>query len=81
MEAEKAAEKLLKLSPSVRMVTFCDMKGKLVFSAHSKKVKNLLSKKESKESLRDAAKRWKSRRDHFQESLALVSTSLQNIPR
>ncbi len=62
MDAENAAAKLLKMSPSIRVVTFCDMSGKPVFSAHSKKVKNLLSKRESKSSLKEAAKRWKSRK-------------------
>lgn len=62
MELQTAAEKLIKLSPSVRIVTFCDLNGKPVFSAHSKRVKNVLSRTESKESLRNAAKNWKTRK-------------------
>ncbi|HET6517755.1 MAG TPA: hypothetical protein VFG25_06005 [Nitrosopumilaceae archaeon] len=62
MELQKAAEKLIKLSPSVRVVTFCDMNGKPVFSAHSKRVRNVLSRTESKESLKNAARAWKMRK-------------------
>ena len=62
MELQKAAEKLIKMSPSVRVVTFCDLNGKPVFSAHSKRVKNVLSQSESKESLRNAARAWKMRK-------------------
>ncbi|MFB5611027.1 MAG: hypothetical protein ACE5R3_03340 [Nitrosopumilaceae archaeon] len=62
MELQKAAEKLIKLSPSVRIVTFCDLNGKPVFSAHSKRVRNVLSRTESKESLKNAARAWKMRK-------------------
>lgn len=62
MELQTAAEKLIKLSPSVRIVTFCDLNGKPVYSAHSKRVKNVLSRTESKESLKNAARAWKMRK-------------------
>jgi hypothetical protein len=62
MEVQSAAEKLIRLSPSVRVVTVCDMNGKIVFSARSKKAKILLSKKESMISLQSAARAWKIRR-------------------
>ncbi|HXG74032.1 MAG TPA: hypothetical protein VNK44_04355 [Candidatus Nitrosotenuis sp.] len=62
MEVQKAAQRLLELSPSVRVVTICNNEGKPIYSAHSKKVKNLLSKKESKTSLQSAARAWKIRR-------------------
>lgn len=62
MEVQRAAEKLIGLSPSIRVVTVCDMDGKLVFSARSKKAKILLSKKESIMSLQLAARAWKVRR-------------------
>ncbi|MFY9300644.1 MAG: hypothetical protein WAO91_05595 [Candidatus Nitrosotenuis sp.] len=62
MEVQKAAEKLIQLSPSVRVVTVCDMNGKLVFSERSRRVKNLLSKKESVMSLQLAARAWKVRK-------------------
>lgn len=62
MEIQNAAEKLLKLSPSVRVVTVSDLNGKLVFSAHSKKVHVLLPKKQSLASLKAAARDWKQRK-------------------
>jgi hypothetical protein len=62
MEVQKATKRLLDLSPSVRVVTICDMNGKVVFTARSKRVKNLLSRQESKRSLQSAARSWKIRR-------------------
>ncbi|MEW6588131.1 MAG: roadblock/LC7 domain-containing protein [Thermoproteota archaeon] len=62
MEVQKAAQRLLELSPSVRVVTICNNEGKPIYSAHSKRVKNLLSRKESKASLQSAARAWKLRR-------------------
>ena len=62
MEVQRAAEKLIRLSPSVRVVTVCDMNGKILFSARSKKAKILLSKKESIMSLQSAARSWKVRK-------------------
>lgn len=62
MQVQQAAERLIKLSPSVRVVTVCDMNGKLVFSERSKHVRNLLSKKESVMSLQSAARGWKVRK-------------------
>lgn len=63
MEAQALAEKLLKISKSVRFVTVCDMNGKLVFSAHPKSVKSKVSPKESKKSLVSAARAWKTRKE------------------
>lgn len=62
MEIQEAAEKVLKISPSVRVVSICDLRGKLVFSARSKKVKILVSKKQSLASLKAAAYDWKQRK-------------------
>jgi hypothetical protein len=62
MEVQSAAEKLIRLSPSIRVVSVCDMNGKLLFSARSKRAKILLSKKESMMSLQSAARAWKLRR-------------------
>jgi hypothetical protein len=62
MEIQKAAMKLLKLSPSVRVVSVCDLNGRLVYTARSKRVKTLLSKRESIASLKLAASAWKVRR-------------------
>ena len=62
MEIQDAVEKILKISPSVRVVTVCDLNGKLVFSERSKKVKILVNKKQSLASLKAAAKDWKQRK-------------------
>ena len=62
VEAQKAAERLIRLSPSVRVVTVCDMNGKIIFSTRSKKTKILLSKRESMLSLQSAARSWKVRK-------------------
>ena len=62
MDAENAVKKVLKLSPSVRVVTICDMNGKLVFHARRKNVKNILTPTESKEALRLSARNMKNRK-------------------
>ncbi len=62
MEAKSAVNRLLGISPSIRVVTICDMNGKVVYTAHSKRVKNVLSASESRASLRNAAKAWKGRK-------------------
>ncbi len=62
MEIENAVHKILKVSPSVRVVSICDLKGKLIFSERSKKVKILVSKKQSLASLKAAAHDWKQRK-------------------
>lgn len=62
MEIQEAAEKILSISPSIRVVSVCDLNGKLVYSARSKKVNILVSKKQSLASLKAAAKDWKQRK-------------------
>ena len=62
MEIQIAVEKILKISPSVRVVSVCDLKGNLLFSARSKKVKILVSKNQSIASLKAAAYDWKQRK-------------------
>ena len=62
MQIHQAAEKILKISPSVRVVSLVDLKGKLVFSERSKKVRILVSKKQSLGSLKAAAKAWSQRK-------------------
>jgi len=62
MEIQDAVEKILKTSPSVRVVSVCDLKGKLIFSQRSKKVHILVSKKQSLASLKAAANDWKQRK-------------------
>lgn len=62
MEVQQAAERLMSLSPSVRVVTICDLNGKVLFTERSRRVKLLLSKQESKMSLQSAARAWKVRK-------------------
>lgn len=62
MEVQQAAERLMSLSPSVRVVTICDLNGKVLFTERSRRVKLLLSKQESKMSLQSAARAWKIRK-------------------
>jgi hypothetical protein len=62
MEIQTAVEKILKVSPSVRIVSVCDLNGKLVFSQRSKKVKILVSRNQSLGSLKAAANDWKQRK-------------------
>jgi hypothetical protein len=62
MEIQEAVEKILKISPSIRVVSLCDLNGKLVFSERSKKVHILVTKKQSLASLKAAAHDWKQRK-------------------
>jgi len=62
MDIQKAVEKILKVSPSVRVVSVVDLKGKVLFSERGKKVKILVSKKQSLASLKAAAKDWRQRK-------------------
>ena len=62
MDIQTAAEKILTLSPSVRVVSVCDLNGKLIYSERSKKVNILVSKNQSLASLKAAANDWKQRK-------------------
>lgn len=62
MEVQEIAEKILKLSPAVRMVTICDLNGKIVFHERRKTTTIKLSPAESKASLKMTASQWKKRK-------------------
>ena len=62
MEVQEIAEKILKISPAVRMVTICDLKGKIVFHERRKNTTIKLSPAESKASLKMTANQWKKRK-------------------
>ncbi|MCY4253097.1 MAG: hypothetical protein OXU86_06205 [Thaumarchaeota archaeon] len=62
MEAQEAVERVLKISPSIRVATICDMNGKLVYHARRKSVKNVLTPTESKASLRISAQNMRKRK-------------------
>jgi len=54
-------ENVMKIDPKIRFATICNMTGKVGYSGHRKGVKNLLTPKESRESLRQAVNIWKMR--------------------
>jgi len=62
MQVSALANKILKLSPSIRYVTIANLNGKILISAHKKTVKTTLSKSESRSSLQMAARGWKQRK-------------------
>lgn len=51
----------MNLDPKIRMVTICDLDGKIMHSDHRQGVTNLLTPEESKRSLELAIKAWKTR--------------------
>jgi hypothetical protein len=53
---------VMSFDPKVRVVTICDLNGEMMYSGHREGVKNLLTSKESKESLELAVKGWKTQR-------------------
>src|SRR5215831_16031076 len=52
---------IMSLDPKIRLVTVCDLNGKIMYSQHREGVKNLLSPEESKKSLELAVNAWKTR--------------------
>lgn len=52
---------IMSFDPKIRVVTICDLNGEMMYSGHREGVKNLLTSKESKESLELAVKGWKTR--------------------
>ena len=52
---------IVNIDPNIRLVTICDVEGKMMYSRHRQGVKNLLSPEESKESLEMAMTAWKIR--------------------
>jgi hypothetical protein len=61
MDYQKLQVDIMNIDPKIRLVTICDINGKVMFSNHRQGVKNLLSTEESKESLELAANSWKIR--------------------
>lgn len=54
-------EKVMKIDPKIRFATICSMNGKIKYSGHRKGVKNLLTPKQSRQSLMQAVRIWKMR--------------------
>src|ERR671919_85345 len=61
MDYQKLQVDIMNIDPKIRLVTICDINGKVMFSDHRQGVKNLLSPEESRESLELAANSWKTR--------------------
>ena len=61
IDYEKMYEDIIKIDPSIRLVTICDSKGRVMYSQHREGVKNLLTPEESKKSLELAVNAWKTR--------------------
>ena len=52
---------IMNMDPKIRLVTICDLNGKVIYSEHREGVKNLLNPDESKKSLKLAINAWKIR--------------------
>lgn len=61
MNYQELHKKIMDMDPKIRLVTICDMDGKIMYSDHRPGVKNLLSPEESKRSLEMAVNAWKTR--------------------
>jgi hypothetical protein len=61
MDYQSLQEKAMKISPGIRYATITDMNGIVKSSSHRKGVKNLLTAKESLQSLKTSANIWKAR--------------------
>ncbi|MFL6486118.1 MAG: hypothetical protein ACJ71D_05325 [Nitrososphaera sp.] len=61
MEYQKLYQDIMGLDRNIRMVTICDIDGKIMFSDHRPGVGNLLTPDESRNSLEMAVNAWKSR--------------------
>jgi len=61
MDYKRIYETIMKSDPRIRLVTICDLNGKIMHSEHREGVKNLLTPEESKKSLELAVKAWKTR--------------------
>ncbi len=61
MEYQRIYQDIMNLDPQIRLVTICDIKGKIIFSDHRSGVRNLLTPDESKRSLEMAVSAWKER--------------------
>jgi len=61
MDHKKIYEDIMNSDPKIRLVTICDLDGKIMHSGHRQGVTNLLTPEESKKSLELAIKAWKTR--------------------
>jgi hypothetical protein len=61
MDYRRIYEDIMNIDPKIRLVTICDLGGKIMHSGHRQGVTNLLAPEESKKSLDLAIKAWKTR--------------------
>lgn len=61
MAYQKIHHDVMSIDSKIRLVTICDMEGKILFSDHRSGVQNLLTPEESRKSLDLAIKAWKTR--------------------
>jgi hypothetical protein len=54
-------EQIMNLCPDIRLITICDINGKIMYSDYRQGTENLLSPEESKKSLKLAIDAWKTR--------------------
>jgi len=69
MDYQSFQEKAMKISPSIRYATITDLNGRVKSSGHRKGVKNLLTAKESLQSLKTLEK----------ESMLLLNMAKSNV--
>ena len=61
MDYKRIYEEIMNSDPNIRLVSICDLDGKIMYSDHRQGVKNLLTPAESKKSLELAVNSWKTR--------------------
>ena len=61
IDYEKIYEDIINIDPRIRLVTICNLNGRVMYSDHREGIKNLLTPEESKESLELAVNAWKTR--------------------
>jgi hypothetical protein len=61
MDYRKLDQDIMNLDPKIRLVTICDIAGRVMYSERREGVRNLLTPEESKKSLDLAINAWKTR--------------------
>src|SRR3954447_26639209 len=61
IDYKKLYEDITNADPKIRLVTICDLNGRVMYSEHRQGVTNLLTPEESKQSLELAVNSWKIR--------------------
>jgi hypothetical protein len=61
MDYKRIYDNIINSDSKIRLVTICDLNGKIMYSDHRQGVKNLLTPEESKKSLELAVNSWKTR--------------------